>query len=175
MRTIPPKQTLLSCLSNRLDGQQDLNLDREESTTQDSEETLLPDLTSFSETSEIRKWPKSMLFTKSCKLSKRQTLMNMSDKQLLMTMLLRSTSLMDGSKALNNGVNMQRNWLESAMRESPQENQTETGHCKGGPNERNQMMMRLADFCKTFEESSQESTDIIVQLTLLTWMMAPPQ
>jgi hypothetical protein len=171
-------QTLLSCLSDRLDDKQNLNLDKEEENkAKDLEEISLPELTRLSRTSEIRKWPKSRLFTKSCELPKRQMSMSKSDKQPLTTMPLRSTSLMVNDEAPNNEANMQHSWLESAMRlgEPPQGSQIEIDLYEEKPNEKNQMKTRPADSCESFAESSRKSVDNIAQPTLLARMMTPPQ
>jgi len=115
----PSETDPTSCLLDMDDGQ-GLDFDEEkESKTKISGETSLQELNRLSKTSETRKWPKSKLFIKSCELLKKQTLMNKSDKQPLMTMQHKSTSLMHSNVVPNNKVNMWLNWLESAMRELP--------------------------------------------------------
>lgn len=161
MRTIKPRQSLLSCLSDDPSLRENWNWsNREAYKTLNSEEILSQGLKCLSRTSEIRKWPNSRLYTRSSKQSKKQTLMKMSDKRPLTNTPLKSTLLTHNSEALSNKVNMQHSLLESETSQPLQGIPMEmsTGQ-EGNHTEKDQIGMKLGDSCTIYKENLQGSAD----------------
>lgn len=108
MRTSKPRQTLLShlldgpiCRENQNQNNKEIDI------APNSEVILFQGLKHTFKTSETRRWPNLRLFTRSYKLSNKQTLMNMSDEQPLMNTPLKLISLTRSNIVQNNVENMQ--------------------------------------------------------------------
>jgi hypothetical protein len=175
LRTTPLKLTLLSRLSDRAHDELSLFLDEMNKTTaMNSEETSLQGLKESSRISERRKSSKSRLFTKSCKLPEKLKLMSKSDRQRLMTMPLRLTSMMHNKEVQNNEENTPLSWLELAMKGEMALTLTDASHVEKKLDEMD-LTMKLGGSCVTFEDSSQGSAGDEAQQAQTTQMMTQPR
>ena len=171
------RATLLSCLLDRPYNEQrkDWNSERTDQTLT-SDEISLPELKCSSKASETKKWPNSRLFSKSYELSKKQMLMNTSDKQPMRSTPPRLTSLTRNDVALSNAENMPHSLPALEKNQRCQETGTTLNAVIGEESrlETDRTLTKLGNSYVTYERNSPGSVDNNRRPTLLARMTNRP-